>query len=69
MEVWLIAKPGQFNAARFEGIGRAAKVEGDRHEGVDVVTLTFVTGDDFDPKKLKPILAEALKGFRELYAE
>ena len=69
MEVWLVAKLGQFNAARFEGIGRAATVEGDRHEGLDLVTLTFVTVDEFDPKKLKPLLAEALKGFRETFAE
>ena len=64
-----MAKPGQFNAARFEGVGRAATVEGDRHEGVDLVTLKFVTGDEFDPKKLKPLLAEALTGFRQTFGE
>ncbi len=69
MEVWLVAKPGQFNAARFEGVGRDAVVEGDRQEGCDLVKLRFVTGDEFDAKKLKPILAEALRGFRETFAE
>ena len=44
-------------------------VEGDRQEGCDLVKLRFVTGDEFDAKKLKPILAEALRGFRETFAE
>jgi excinuclease ABC subunit A len=69
LEAWLMSKPAQFNVARFEGVGREAKVEGDRQEGCDVVTLKFVTADNLDAKKLLPLLKEQARGFREIRGE
>jgi len=69
LEVWFFCKPAQFNAARFEGIGRDAKVESDRQEGCDLLTLKFVNADHMDAKRLKGILKEQLQGFRELRGE
>ena len=69
LECKLITKPGQFNASRFEGIGRDAIVESDRREGCDAITLTFIKSDHFNIKKLKPILQEVLTGFRATFDE
>ena len=69
LEVWLMCKPAQFNNARFEGIGRDAKVESDRQEGCDILTLKFVSGDHMDTKRLKTLLKEQLAGFKELRGE
>ncbi|HWA15050.1 MAG TPA: hypothetical protein VG817_01360, partial [Gemmatimonadales bacterium] len=68
LEVWLPAKPSQFNLARWEGAGRDATLERGRWEGLDVVTLKFVTADDFKADRLKPLLAEQLRGFLEVFA-
>ena len=68
LEVWLPAKAAQFNLARWDGAGRDVTLDRGRWEGVDVVTLKFVTAADFDPAKLRPLLAEQLRGFLEVYA-
>jgi excinuclease ABC subunit A len=69
LEVWLPAKPSQFNLARWEGVGRDPTLESGRWEGADVVTLRFVTAADLNPKALKPLLVQQLKGFREMYGK
>ncbi|MCU0703259.1 MAG: excinuclease ABC subunit UvrA [Fimbriiglobus sp.] len=68
LEVWLPTKPSQFNLARWDGIGREPKLDRGRWEGVDVVTLKFVTANDFQADRLKPLLVEQLRGFLEVYA-
>ncbi len=68
LEVWLPAKQSQFNLAKWDGVGRDPAIDRERWEGVDVVTLKFVTADDLKPEKLKPLLAEQLRGFLEVYA-
>ena len=69
MEVILITRPSQFNAARFEGIGRDVTVDANRHEGCDLVIINFVSLDQLNPKLFQPILKEHVKGFRELRGE
>jgi len=69
LEVWIVAPPGSFNAARFEGIGRSAKVEAERHEGCDLITLQFVHAEQLNPKKLLPLLRELWEGFRGEFFE
>ena len=68
LEVWLPAKPSQFNLAMWDGAGRDATLERKRWEGVDVVTLKFITADDFNAVKLRPLLAAQLRGFLEVFA-
>ncbi len=68
LEVWLPAKPSQFNLAKWDGVGRDPTIDRGRWEGVDVVTLKFVTADDFKADRLKPLLVEQLRGFLEVYA-
>ena len=63
LEAWFVAPPGKFNGARFEGIGPAAVVEGDRAEGCDLVKLHFVLGEQLDAKKLLPLLKELRQRF------
>ena len=69
LEVWLVAKPGAFNAARFEGVGALATVEADRQEGCAVVKLHFVMAEQLASKKLLPLLRELQQGFIGLFGE
>ena len=68
LEVWLPAKPSQFNLAKWEGVGRDPTIDRGRWEGVDVVTLKFVTAADFTADELRPLLVEQLRGFLEVHA-
>jgi excinuclease ABC subunit A len=69
LEVWLPTRPAQFNLPQWEGIGRDPTLDRDRWYGVDVVTLQFITADHLNPKVLKPLLVQQLKGFREMYGK
>ena len=69
VEMWFQTKPGQFNLARWEAVGYDNKLETDRWEGCDTLTLRFKTPDHLNPSVLAPLLKEHLKGFRELHAE
>ncbi|MDB5313751.1 MAG: excinuclease subunit UvrA [Gemmataceae bacterium] len=65
LEAWFVGKPGQFNLNRVEGLGRDPEIESDRADGCDVLKLRFVSADHLHPQKLKAVLVEHLKGFRE----
>ncbi len=69
LEVWFVGRRGQANLGKLEGIGREAAVEGDRNDGSEVLKLWFVTGDNFQPAKLKPILAEHLRSFKKAFGD
>ena len=69
LEVWIVAPPGRFNAARFESVGAGATVESDRQEGCDLVTLHFALAEQLNPKKLLPLLRELRDGFAKSFGE
>jgi excinuclease ABC subunit A len=67
MEAWFVGRRGQINLGRLEGIGRDSAIEGDRDDGSEVLKLWFVTSDNFPAAKLKPVLAEHLRGFLKAF--
>ncbi|MGL6094884.1 MAG: excinuclease ABC subunit UvrA, partial [Fimbriiglobus sp.] len=69
VECRFVGKPGQFNLARVERIGRDPEVTRDKAEGADVLTLRFVTADQLRPAELRKLLAEHLTGFRATFGE
>ena len=66
-EVRLVGKPGQFNLARLDGLGREPSLTRDRADGSDVLTLKFLAPEQLRPAVLKTLLAEHLSGFREAF--
>jgi excinuclease ABC subunit A len=68
LECWFIGQPGQFNLSRLDGIGQDTELETDRFDGSNVLKLHFARADQVQPAKLKPILAEHLKGFLATFA-
>ncbi len=69
MEVWFVGRRGQANLGRLEGVGREVIVEGDRDDGSEVLKMWFVTGDNLPVGKLKPVLVEHIKRFKEAFGE
>jgi excinuclease ABC subunit A len=67
LECWVIARPGQFNLSRVEGVGTDPVIESDRNDGVEVLKLRFVSSDHLHPPRLKALLAEYLKGFKAAF--
>jgi excinuclease ABC subunit A len=67
LELWLTGRRGAAKSAQFEGVGREATVEGDRADGSEVLKLWFVTDTQFDPARLKPLLAAHLKAFKKAF--
>jgi excinuclease ABC subunit A len=63
-----LGKKGQFNLARVEPFGVSPSINGDR-EGADVLRLMFQHADHVHAAKLKELLAEHLKGFRETFGK
>jgi hypothetical protein len=63
-----VVKKGQLNLARVEGVGAAAAEIGER-EGSDVlrVRLTDLTAEQ--GAKLREVLAEQARGFREAFGK
>jgi excinuclease ABC subunit A len=61
-----LGKKGQFNLSRVESFGVSPSINGER-EGADVLRLTFLSADHLHTAKLKELLAEHLKGFRETF--
>ena len=56
-------KPGQFNLAQVDHLGAAASLN--RAKGVDTLELVFVQDERMQAGKLKEVLTEHLRGFRD----
>jgi excinuclease ABC subunit A len=63
-----IGKKGQFNLAQFEGLGVSPRLDTTRPES-DILWLTFQQFDQVQTARLKSILADHLRGFREAFAK
>jgi excinuclease ABC subunit A len=63
-----LGKKGQFNLAQVEGIGVQPAVGHHRAEG-DVLRLVFQRADQMPPARLKELLREHLRGFREAFGK
>jgi excinuclease ABC subunit A len=61
----LLGKKGQFNLSQIEQFGIAANIDGSRAE-LDMIQLVFQNGEHLHAAKLKELLAEHLRGFREV---
>ena len=63
-----VGKKGQFNLAQFEGLGVNPRLDTSRPE-TDILWLTIQQFDPAQAARLKTILAEHLRGFREAFAK
>jgi excinuclease ABC subunit A len=61
-------KKGQFNLSRVEGFGVSPSINGNRDDS-DVLRLVFQHEDHVHAAKLKELLAEHLRGFREAFGK
>jgi excinuclease ABC subunit A len=61
-----LGKKGQFNLSRIESFGLSPGINGSR-EASDVMRLVFVHDDHVHAAKLKELLVEHLRGFREVF--
>src|SRR5262249_25973238 len=69
LECRFLGKKGQFNLTQVEGLGAAAAIGHQRGDG-DVLRLAFVNPPDAGQvAKLKAMLAEHLRGFREAFGK
>jgi excinuclease ABC subunit A len=63
-----IGKKGQFNLTRFEGLGVQPRLDTDA-DGKDALWLTIQQLDQAQAARLKELLAEHLRGFRETFGK
>ena len=63
-----LGKRGQFNLAQLEGIGASQEIKQQRGDG-DVMRLLFQQLEQIPKVRLKQILAEHLRGFRETFGK
>jgi excinuclease ABC subunit A len=68
LECRFLGKKGQFNLAQIEGLGVAPSLGGKRGDG-DVLRLHFQHLSQVQDSKLKDLLREHLKGFREVFGK
>jgi excinuclease ABC subunit A len=61
-----LGKKAQFNLARIEPFGVSPSINGERSDG-DVLRLCFQHNDHIQAAKLKELLAEHIRGFREVF--
>jgi excinuclease ABC subunit A len=61
-----VGKRGGLNLAQVESIGVRPEIQDNRSDG-DALVLTFEQLDQLPAAKLKPVLAEHLHGFREVF--
>ncbi len=61
-----LGKKGQFNLSRVEGLGVSPSINGHREDG-DLMRLLFQHEDHVNAARLKELLAEHLRGFRETF--
>ena len=64
----LLGKKGQFNLSQLEGLGHQPQISGHRAES-DVIRLVFQQAEQMPVPRLKQVLAEHLKGFREAFGK
>jgi excinuclease ABC subunit A len=63
-----LGKKGQFNLSQLEGVGPPAELNGQRSEG-EVLHLSFQRLEQLRPDRLKELLAQHLRGFREAFGK
>ncbi|HEY7314633.1 MAG TPA: excinuclease ABC subunit UvrA [Gemmataceae bacterium] len=68
LECHFLGKKGQFNLSQIEDIGVSPNLGTQRKEG-DVLYLHFQKMDQEQSARLKELLAEHLRGFREVFAK
>jgi excinuclease ABC subunit A len=61
-----LGKKGQFNLAQFEGVGTSQRLDTD-HDYGDYLWIVFQQLDQLPAARLKELLAEHLRGFRETF--
>ncbi len=66
---FFLGKKGQFNLSRLEGLGAASASIDSKREDADVLKLTFQHLEPSQAAKLKELLAEHLRGFREAFGK
>jgi excinuclease ABC subunit A len=68
LDCWFLGKRAQFNLSRVEEFGVSPQIESDRSDG-DALRLIFRHADHLHADRLKELLAEHLRGFREAFGE
>ena len=63
-----LGKKGQFNLSQIESFGIKPHIRSSRADG-DIVQLLFQNADHVRAAKLKELLAEHLRGFREVFGQ
>jgi excinuclease ABC subunit A len=63
-----LGKKGQLNLSQVEDLGVSPSLDTHRDDG-DVLRLRFVQLDHFKPARLREVLAEHLRGFREAFGK
>ncbi|MBI1913733.1 MAG: hypothetical protein HYS12_03105 [Planctomycetes bacterium] len=63
-----LGKKGQFNLSQLEALAVPAELNGQRSEG-EVLHLSFQHLEQLRPDRLKEVLAEHLRGFRETFGK
>ena len=63
-----LGKKGQFNLSQLEALAVPAELNGQRSEG-EVLHLSFQHLEQLRPDRLKELLAEHLRGFREVFGK
>lgn len=69
LDARFLGKPGQLNLSRLEGIGKDSSLAAERADGGEIMRLLFHRHEEMPRAKLKELLAEHAKGFREQFGE
>jgi excinuclease ABC subunit A len=69
LDARFLGKPGQLNLSRLEGIGKDSSLAADRADGGEVMRLLFHRHEEMPRAKVKELLVEHAKGFREVFGE
>ena len=67
LDARFLGKPGQMNLAQLEGLGKDSSLAADRADGGEVMRLLFHRYEEMPRAKLKALLAEHARGFREAF--
>jgi excinuclease ABC subunit A len=69
LDARFLGKPGQMNLARLEGIGKNSALVADRADGGEVMELLFHRHEEMPRPRLKALLTEHVRGFRNTFGE